>query len=260
MEYKDLLDSHAKYGTTKEDIGTKRGYDKVLENVVIAPWWKHKMFDVLNYKMEELSDHVYNFYGEETSFTFIEIRSIGAPSLVEYLMPLGVTAAKNIIFVGSVGSLDEDIKIGDFVIPEYSLVGDGSSRYFNDNFEDEFMKKKYPSENITNKLIEALNKGGYKYHIVPNFSTDTIFGQFIHIDQIKEAGARVIEMETACLFKCNEILKRNITAFFCVSDNTVINKSVYSGRTEEDEVFRHNIRYNIMPKVIVDTFKSMNKE
>ena len=99
MEYKDLLDSHAKYGTTKEDIGTKRGYDKVLENVVIAPWWKHKMFDVLNYKMEELSDHVYNFYGEETSFTFIEIRSIGAPSLVEYLMPLGVTAAKNIIFV-----------------------------------------------------------------------------------------------------------------------------------------------------------------
>ena len=88
MEYKDLLESHSKYGTTKEDIRIKRGYEKVLKNVVIAPWWKHEIFDVLNYKMEELSDHVYNFYGEETSFTFIEMRSIGAPALVEYLTNL----------------------------------------------------------------------------------------------------------------------------------------------------------------------------
>ena len=260
MEYKDLLESHLRYGTTKEDIRIKRGYEKVLKNVVIAPWWKHEIFDVLNYKMEELSDHVYNFYGEETSFTFIEIRSIGAPALVEYLMPLGVTNVENIIFIGSVGSLDESIKIGDLVIPEYSLVGDGSSRYFNDNFEDEFMKKKYPSENITNKLIDVLKKENYKYHIVPNFSTDTIFGQFIHLDQMMEEGARVIEMETACLFKCNEILKRNITALFCVSDNTVINKSVYSGRTDEEEELRHKVRYNIMPNIIVKTFIEMEKE
>ena len=100
----------------------------------------------------------------------------------------------------------------------------------------------------------------YEYHIVPNFSTDTIFGQFIHLDQIMEEGARVIEMETACLFKCNEILKRNITALFCVSDNTVINKSVYSGRTDEEEELRHKVRYNIIPNIIVKTFMEMEKE
>ena len=67
-------------------------------------------------------------------------------------------------------------------------------------------------------------------------------------------------METACLFKCNEILKRNITALFCVSDNTVINKSVYSGRTAEEEELRHKVRYNIMPNIIVKTFIEMEKE
>ena len=44
MKYEDLLESHFKYGTTKEDIIKIYGYDKLLSNVVIAPWWNHDIF------------------------------------------------------------------------------------------------------------------------------------------------------------------------------------------------------------------------
>lgn len=38
MEYTDFLEVHARYGTSESDIKKRKGYDNILENVVIAPW------------------------------------------------------------------------------------------------------------------------------------------------------------------------------------------------------------------------------
>lgn len=255
MKYDELLSSHLKYGTNKEDIKYKKGYARILENVVIAPWWKHDIFNNINFKVEQVSEKVFNFYGDEISFSFIELKRIGAPSVMDFVLSLGVTNCKNLIFLGSAGSLDKNIKIGDIIVPEYSICGDGASRYLNDNFEDEFLKKKYPTEEFTKKLLDILNEKNIKHHFVPNYSIDTIFAQFYHIDKILELGAKTIEMETANLFKCNELLNINVTALFCVSDNTLQNKSLYSGRTEEDEEYRHRVRYEIIPEIIIELIK-----
>ena len=48
MDYNMLLDSHKRFGTTKEDIATSNHQRDILENVVIAPWWKVKMFENKN--------------------------------------------------------------------------------------------------------------------------------------------------------------------------------------------------------------------
>lgn len=255
MKYKDLLNAHLKYGTTREDIIAHKGYENILENVVIAPWWKHEMFDSLGFKMEKMNNNVYNYYGDNISFSFVEVRNMGAPAVMDYILALGVTKCKNLVLVGSTGSLDKNIKIGDLVIPEYSICGDGASRYLNKDLEDELFKKEYPSKEITNKLIDILKENNIKYHYVPNFCVDNIFAQFLHIDKILELGAKTIEMETANLFKCGEIMDINVTAIFCVSDNTVLNKSVYSGRTEEEHIHRRKIRYEVIPKILVELFK-----
>lgn len=258
MKYEDLLNSHLKYGTTSEDIIKDKGFEKILENVVIAPWWRHDMFDILNYRVEKINDKVYNFYSDELSFSYIEIRSIGAPAVMDFIMSLGVTKCKNLVFVGSAGALDPNIKIGDIVIPEYSICGDGASRYLNANLEDEFLKKEYPSEEMTNELINILESKEINYKRVPNFSVDNIFAQFIHIDKILELGSKTIEMETANLFKCCEVMNMNVTAIFCVSDNTMLNKSLLSGRTDEENAYRHKVRFEILPGIIVDLFKKLN--
>lgn len=255
MTYEELVSSHLKYGTTEENIRVRKGYTEILENVVIAPWWSHDIFNEMDFEIVQTSEKVYNFYSDEISFSYIELKRIGAPAVMDFILSLGVTKCKNLIFLGSAGSLDKDIKIGDIVVPKYSICGDGASRYLNNNLEDEFLKKEYPSEKFTNKLISVLNEKNINYHHVPNYSVDTVFAQFYHIDKVLDLGAKTIEMETAVLFKCNELLKINVTALFCISDNTLLNKSLYSGRTEEENNYRHKIRYEIIPEIVINLFK-----
>lgn len=257
MEYNKLLESHLKYGTTEEKIIKRKGYEQILENVVMAPWWSHKMFENFNFKIEQVSEKVFNIYGENFCFSFIELQLIGAPVILDETLSLGATKCKNLLFIGSVGSLDNNIKIGDIVIPEYSICGDGASRYLNDDMSDEFGKKQYPTLDFTNKLIEIVaNISEVKYHYVPNYSIDTIFAQFAHIDSIINLGVKTIEMETSALFKCNSCLNINMAALFCVSDNTILNKSLYSGRTEQEKEYRNRVRNEIIPKIIIELFKN----
>ena len=257
MKYSDLLNSHLRYGTTVDDILQKNDYKHILENVVIAPWWGHEMFDSIGFNVEQVNDKIFNYYSDDLSFSYIELRSIGAPVIMDFVLPLGITKCRNLIFLGSAGSLDENIKIGDIVVPKYSVCGDGASRYLNKNLEDEFLKNEYPTESFTNNLINILNKEKIKYHYVPNYSVDNIFSQFCHIDKILGLGCKTIEMETANLFKCNELLNINVTALFCISDNTILNKSLYSGRTEDENKYRHKVRYDIIPKLAIELFKSV---
>ncbi len=258
MKYEDLLNSHLKYGTKKEDILKRRGYEQILENVVIAPWWGHNMFENHDLKIEKVSDRVYNVYGEGIEFSYIELKLIGAPAVMDYILALGVTKCKRILFIGSAGALCDDIKIGDVVIPNYSVCGDGASRYLNNNLEDEFGKKIYPYGKLSENLIDICNKLNYNVKYVPNYSTDSIFAQFNFIDYIKSTGAQTIEMETALLFKCSNLLEISTAALFCVSDNTVTKKSLYSGRTDEENEYRHLVRNDIIPKIIKELFKKIS--
>jgi len=255
MKYEDLLNAHLKYGTSKTDIIKNRGYEKILENVVIAPWWKHDIFENHGLRIEQCSDKVYNIYGEDVKFSFIELRRIGAPAVMDDILSLGVTKCKKILFIGSAGSLCDELKIGDIVIPNYSICGDGASRYLNENLEDEFGKKEYPYGNLSKDLITACNKLDIKVDIVPNYSVDTIFAQFKFIDYIKNMGAKTIEMETALLFKCSNSMEISTSALFCISDNTITNKSLYSGRSKEEEEYRHTVRNELIPKIIIELFK-----
>ena len=58
MDYNDLLKSHYRFGINEEDIKNRKGYDSILENVVIAPWWNHTIFDNLNFNIEQVSEKI----------------------------------------------------------------------------------------------------------------------------------------------------------------------------------------------------------
>lgn len=259
MKYEDLINSHIKYGIKKGDIIKKNSYDKLLENVVIAPWWEHDIFENSNNKIEEINNKLYNIYGKDYEFSFIELKQIGSPVLLDEVLSLGLTKCKNLVFIGSAGALDSGLNIGDIVIPKYSICGEGASRYLNNNLEDEFGKKKYPSLEYTNKMLNILNEEKIKYYYLPNYSVDTIFAQFVHIDKIIDMGAKTIEMETSTLFKCNEVLKINITAIFSISDNSLVNKSLYNERTKEDDKNKHRSKYEIIPNIIEKLFSVKGK-
>ena len=260
MNYQNLLDAHAKYGTNKNDIISNVGYENILEDVVIAPWWSHTIFNGFNVRVEQNQKNniIYNIYGDNFQFTFLELKAAGAPQMIEDILPLGLTNCKRILFIGSAGSLTKELKIGDLVIPNYSLCGDGASRYLNPNLEDEFLKKEYPNGNLTANLKQTMDKINIDYKSTINFSIDTIFAQFPHIDFIKELGAQTIEMETACFFKCCNILNLESSAIFIISDEILTEKSLFSGRSEEDKKHRHYIRNNVLPNIIIKLFSKTN--
>jgi purine-nucleoside phosphorylase len=191
------------------------------------------------------------------SFSFIELKAIGSPVIMDYILSLGVTKCKNIIFIGSAGSIDEKIKIGDLVIPNYSICGDGASRYLNDNFEDEFGKKEIPSKILNEKLINLLNHNKIDYHCVPNFSVDNVFSEFYHLDKILEYGSKTVEMETANFFKCCNLIGINGIAIFAISDNIISKSSLFNGRSEEEKRRKDYCKEELIPKLVIDLIEEL---
>ncbi len=263
MEYSDLLKSHEEYGNSKQDILLRHGFDKILKFVIIAPWWDIGIFEEYNPIITKINDSLYNIKINDVEFSFVQLKMIGASVIMDTLLSLGITNCQNILFIGSVGSLSTHINIGDIVIPKYSICGDGASRYLNPNLEDEFGKKEYPNEQITNKLLDVVKdvckETKVNYHYVSNFSIDTIFAQFYHINYILNTGCETIEMETANFFKTAKTVGLNATALLCISDNTINKKSLYSGRTTTDNDYRKFVKSRIIPEIIIQLIKNLNK-
>lgn len=96
MKYEELINSHLKYGTKKEDIISSKEYTQIIENVVSAPWWNHDIFNNMNFKVEQTGEKVFNFYSDELSFSYIELKRIGAPAIMDFILSLGVTKCKKL--------------------------------------------------------------------------------------------------------------------------------------------------------------------
>lgn len=268
MLYETLIDGMKKYGSTETDIcfhSIGITPDQVRENVIIAPWWEPSVLPELGEaQFISSSDFsavkVWNIISDSTQITYIKT-GIGAPVLMDVVLSLGVTKCKKIIFIGSAGALDNSINIGDIVIPEYSICGDGASRYIYGNRladSDCWGEKVYPDNELQNKLKEITNQICQKYNICwhsgKNFSVDTIFAQYAHIDEILNMGCNVIEMETAAAFRASKIANIPIAAVFSISDNTIANKSLVSGRAKEEIDFRKYTRKTLFPQIILQTF------
>lgn len=254
MKFDDLIDSHLKYGIHKEDIIQRNSYEDISTNVVIAPWWDHSIFEQFDLNVVPITERIYRIIGENIEFTFIEMKMIGAPALLETILPLGLTKCKRILFIGSAGALNDKIQIGDIVIPSYSICGDGSSRYLNKNLEDEFLKKEYPYGNFINQVGMSCKNITGSCVIVPNYSIDTVFAQFHMIPMIQKIGAKTIEMETAALFKASKVMKITAAAIFVISDNVSLNKTLYQGRTQTEKEKKNYSKNVIIPKIIIDLF------
>ncbi|MDF2885409.1 MAG: phosphorylase family protein [Clostridiaceae bacterium] len=256
--YDSLINGNEKYGITKADICKavlNCNKEKIKETVIIAPWWDPNYYKNVSYEqMAEGSIKVWDFYIGDKECTYIKT-GIGASVCTDAILALGCTQCKKIIFVGSVGALHKNINIGDIVIPKSSVCGDGVCRYLeldlnNDCFGQRYFPDKKLYEDEINITDEICQKNEVKWHVVNNFSVDTIFAQFAHLDTIIGMNCSTIEMETAAAFKAANICNIPMCAIFSTSDNSILKKSLYSGRTEKDQTYRKYVRSTIIPEII----------
>ncbi|KAB3529516.1 phosphorylase family protein [Alkaliphilus serpentinus] len=267
MEYKDLLDGWKRFGTSSEDVclGTLGvSPDEIHERVIIAPWWEPDVFDNLGNEKTYLSKEnsitkVWNIQVDECLISYIKT-GIGAPVVTDAVLALAGTKCKKALFVGSVGALDLNLSIGDIVVPMLSICGDGISRYLKGKplkSNDPFGELSYPDAEMFKVLSDTTREICQEYevqwHIGKTFSVDTIVAQFPYIDEIMNMGCNVIEMETAAAFRAATLVNLKLAALFSVSDNTLKNKSLLSGREDSEMNYRKEVRKNIFPKIILKT-------
>ncbi len=121
-----------------------------------------------------------------------------------------------IVRLGSCGALREDIQIGDFIVVDNVLRGDGATRYYvDDNFSP--LVDKELSDGLVNvfKSIGSVYKGGI-------WTTDALFRETKEIvNSYIEKGAIAVDMVTSPFVTVANLYKRKVCAVMAVSDNLI---------------------------------------
>lgn len=271
VSFEEIIDAMKRFGSTERDIVInviKTGPEPIFENVVLAPWWDPSSLPDLG-EAELIAESrssavkVWNITAGDIKFSYIKT-GIGAPVLMDVLLTLGLTKCKNVIFIGSVGSIDEKIGIGDIVIPEYSVCGDGASRYIaTDDLKDCWGGKAYPDSSLLEMVKSVTEKvcreDNVNWYLGKVFSVDTIVAQFAHIDKIMNMDCNAIEMETASAFLAAKLANIAIAAVLLISDNTVAGKSLISGRNDKDMDYYRFVKSSMFPKIILGAFQRLGQ-
>jgi uridine phosphorylase len=122
--------------------------------------------------------------------------------------------AQSLIRIGSCGSLQEHVKIGDLVIVTGALRGEGTSRYYvAENFSTT------AHADIINALKAAAEGLKVRYHLGRIFTTDALFQETPElIQQLSEQNLSSIDMVTSTFLTVAQVRGKKAGAVLAVSD------------------------------------------
>ena len=124
---------------------------------------------------------------------------------------------KAMIRIGSCGSLREDIGVGDIVVVDGAVRGDGVTPYYVDkNFKTLSDKK------LTDTLEEVAKLSGLKVHRGNVWTTDALLKETREVvGKAIDDGAIIVDMVTSVFLTLCQIYKIPATAICAVSDNII---------------------------------------
>jgi len=143
--------------------------------------------------------------GEPVSVTSTGIGSPSAAIAVEELARVG---AETFLRVGSCGSIQADVAVGDLVITTAAVRQEGTS--------DEYVREDYPAaadDEVVTALVTAAERLGYDYHLGVTCSTDSFYagqsrpgfegferaGSEKRLEELQAAGVLNFEMEASAI-------------------------------------------------------------
>ena len=124
---------------------------------------------------------------------------------------------QNIIRIGTAGSLDENIKIGDLFVVDEVIRGDGVTPYYVDKSFKTVADKK-----ITDTLYEIAKGMGFNVHRGVAWTTDALLKETRDIVEAKrKEGAKVVDMVSSTLLTIAQMYKVKAGSILAVSDNVI---------------------------------------
>jgi uridine phosphorylase len=140
---------------------------------------------------------------------------IGAPAAVTVLEELIALGVGKFISVGSAGTLQIDIKIGDLIVCDKAIRDEGTSHHYLKP-----AKYAHASATMTAKITRALDALDHKYRIGTSWTIDAPYRETVaEVRQYQKQGIATVEMEAAALFAVAQYRKVDMGAMFSVSDS-----------------------------------------
>jgi len=244
-----MLEKH--FGCSLEDIS---------RNVIISPIWQ------LSHFMERAESVIKEFKGWYKGVTLsykgkpvtVINSGIGAPMTGDCVIALGYSQCENIFFSGSAGAIDEKLNIGDILVCNEAVIGEGFSRYHSGNiYTDCFGNVVSGSEELAQIMIQkaviAAHSLGVSVHKGRVFSIDSILGENKKsFDYMISKECDAVEMEVSAVFTASKSIGRNAAALIVISDLPLREKSLFEGIEENDELKFKNSSYHL-PEILLDS-------
>jgi uridine phosphorylase len=133
---------------------------------------------------------------------------------------LCAAGAEWLIRVGSCGSLQDHVKIGDLVIVTGAIRGEGTTSYY---VPKNFSTVAHPD--IVHALKEAAENLGARYHLGWIFTTDALFQETPGlIQELNEQKVSSIDMVTSTFLTIAQLRHKKAGAVLAVSDECLCGK------------------------------------
>jgi uridine phosphorylase len=140
---------------------------------------------------------------------------IGAPAAVAVFEELIALGTRKFISLGTAGTLQKNIRIGDLIVCDRAIRDEGTSHHY-------LKPSKYAraSEDLTLRITDALDSLKQKYRIGTSWTIDAPYRETLaEVRRYQKEGVATVEMEAAALFAVAGYRKVEIGAMFTVSDS-----------------------------------------
>ncbi|PMP89830.1 MAG: phosphorylase [Caldisphaera sp.] len=141
---------------------------------------------------------------------------IGGPSVAIVLEELISLGAEYIIRLGTIGSLFDEINVGDVIIPNgVSYLGNASALglYFSN-----ICYPSSPDANLSQNLLKNAVNNGFKVHRGIIFSSDSFYAEGEILEKLKKLNIIGVEMECATLLALSNLRGIKSSCFLIVSN------------------------------------------
>ena len=159
---------------------------------------------------------------------------MGMPSIGIYTYELyNFYGVKKIIRVGSAGSINNDLRLGDLVI----AMGACTDSHYGAQYELPGTFAPTADFNLLRGAVEASEQFGYRYKVGNVLSSDIFYHDNAHNDRWMKMGVLAVEMEAAALYMNAARSGNSALAIMTVSDHILTGESTTA--EERQTTFTH---------------------
>jgi uridine phosphorylase len=175
---------------------------------------------------------------------------LGAPQAVLVLEKMIALGVRKIIAAGWCGSLGNDVRIGDIVLPSGAISEEGTSGHYPGVVCA-------PSSELFNSLKSALTSTGQTIHEGTVWTTDAPFREtYVKIKAFQSQGVLSVDMETSALFSVSRFRGVDLAMVLVVSDDISGPKWVHGFR---DPAF-HESRKRVIKSILMTICRQVTKD